>query len=70
MLLELSKNEGMANMQEIRLNGKAVEKLTNDFIKSLPQSGTFEGTYVCPPEKENFAFRESLGAKYLDWEVM
>ena len=69
ILLELTKCEGIGNMQEIKVNNKAVEKVSNEFIKSLPTSGMFEGTYLCPPEKEDFAFRESLGAKYLDWEV-
>jgi len=54
-------------MVDIKMNGKAVEKLSPDFIKRIPEIGIFEGTYFCPPEKENLEFRESMGRKYLDW---
>ena len=54
-------------MINIKLNGKAQEKLTAEFIKKLPETGIFEGTYHCPPEKEDHEFRKALGVKYLDW---
>jgi hypothetical protein len=54
-------------MTEIKMGGKAVEKLTPEFIKRVPETGIFEGTYFCPPEKEILDFREALGRKYLDW---
>jgi len=49
------------------MGGKAVEKLTPEFIKRVPETGIFEGTYFCPPDKEMLDFREALGRKYLDW---
>jgi hypothetical protein len=67
MLCDLARTEGIANMTEIKIDGKAVEKLAPDFIKKIPEKGSFEGTYFCPPDKENSEFRESLGRKYLDW---
>ena len=68
MLCELAKAEGMKeNLVEMRLNGKTVEKLSNDFIRKPPDTGVWEGTYACPVEKENLEFREALGRKYLDW---
>jgi hypothetical protein len=67
MLCELAKQEGMANMQAIKLDGKPVEKLTPDFVRRVPETGIFEATYFCPPEKENADFREATGRKYLDW---
>ena len=69
MLCELARKEGLAtNMINIKLNGKPMEKLTPDFIRKLPDAGVFEGTYFCPPEKEDQEFRKSLGVKYLDWQ--
>ena len=44
MLCELARKEGLAtNMTNIKFNGKAMEKLTADFIKKLPDVGIFEG---------------------------
>lgn len=51
MLLDLSKGEGWANMKDIKLNGKATEAINAEFAANIPEKGTFEGTYVCPPEK-------------------
>jgi hypothetical protein len=67
MLCELAIKEGLANMAEIKMNGKAVEKLTPEFVKRVPETGVFEGTYFCPPEKEILEYREAMGRKYLDW---
>uniref|UniRef100_A0A7S3CSU1 Uncharacterized protein n=1 Tax=Strombidium rassoulzadegani TaxID=1082188 RepID=A0A7S3CSU1_9SPIT len=69
MLLELSKTEGWANWQEVKMNGKTIEALSADFLASLPDSGTFEGTYICPPEKEKQESRVKIGVKYLDWQM-
>lgn len=52
MLCELGKQEGLANFIEVKLQGKVVEKMTNEVIKGLPDSGMFECTYECPVEKE------------------
>lgn len=67
MLCDMAKNEGIANMTEIKIDGKSVDKLPPEFMKKIPDQGIFEGTYFCPPEKENLDFREVLGRKYLDW---
>ena len=67
MLCELSQKEGITNMTEIKIGGKVVEKLAPEFIRKVPETGIFEGTYFCPPEKELLDFREALGRKYLDW---
>lgn len=67
MLCELAKTEGLLNMTEIKMNQKPIEKLTLDFIRKVPETGIFEGTYFCIPDKENLDFRESMGRKYLDW---
>jgi Ran GTPase-activating protein (RanGAP) involved in mRNA processing and transport len=67
-LLELSKGEGWGNWTEVKVNGKKVEALTADFLAALPEAGTFEGVYNCPPEKEKEELRRKLGAKYLDWD--
>lgn len=67
MLCEIAKTEGLANMTNIKISSKAVEKLTLDFVRKVPETGIFEGIYFCPPDKENLDFRESLGRKYLDW---
>lgn len=66
VLLELSKAEGMANWTGTKLNGKNLE-LSADFLANLPETGTFEGQYICPPEKEKPEVRMKLGTKYLDW---
>ena len=67
MLLELCKGEGWGNMQQIKMNGKAMESVSMDFLSNLPPTGTFEGMYVCAPEKEKEDLRVKLGVKYLDW---
>jgi len=54
-------------MQPIKLNGKPMEKMSKEFTRKPPDSGVIELTYACPPEKEDKAFRVSLGVKYLDW---
>jgi len=69
MLLELSKGEGWANMKDIKVNGKPLEAVNGEFLQALPTTGTFEGTYVCPPEKEKGELRNKLGVKYLDWPI-
>lgn len=62
MLCELAKQEGFGNIESIKFEGKDVEKLTPDLIRTLTNSktpeGIFEGTYVCAPEKEKIDLRE------------
>ena len=67
MLCEICVKEGIAFMENIKVNGKAMEKMTRDFARKPPDTGVFEGTLAVPPEKEDQAFRISLGVKYLDW---
>ena len=67
MLFDLCKGEGWANMKEIKLNNKAVEAINPEFVANLPDSGVFEGTYICPPEKVKMELRQKLGTKYLSW---
>lgn len=56
MLLDLCRAEGWPNMTEIKLNNKTIE-VNADFASSLPDTGVFEGTYVCPPEKVKMELR-------------
>lgn len=67
MLCELCLKEGLALMENIKLNGKPMEKMTREFARRPPESGIFEVTYACPPGKEDNAFRVATGVKYLDW---
>jgi len=53
MLGELAYKEGVTNMTEIKLNGRPVEKLTQDFVRKMPEVGMVELTYYCELEKEN-----------------
>lgn len=69
MLIDLCKGEGWANMKDIKVNGKSVEKLDGDFAANMPEKGTFEGTYLCPPEKVKEELRKKIGTKYLSWAV-
>jgi hypothetical protein len=69
MLLELSKAEGWGNWSEMKMNGKKLEEVNADFMANLKEDGTFEGTYICPPEKEKQDVRLKMGVKYLDWEA-
>lgn len=66
MLLDLCKGEGFPNFTEIKLNNKVVE-VNAEFAATLPETGMFEGTYVCPPEKAKMDLRQKLGTKYLSW---
>lgn len=43
--------------------------MTADTLSGLPETGTFEGTYICPPEKEKVESRMKIGIKYLNWEA-
>lgn len=68
VLCELSKGEGWGNWQEVKIDGKAKDgNLSTDFLLNLPTTGTFEGTYICPVEKEKPELRMKLAVKYLDW---
>ena len=67
MLFELCKGEGWANMKDVKLNGKPVDAVNSEFVQNLPPTGIFEGTYICPPEKEREELRMKLGVKFLNW---
>ena len=69
MLCEIAMKEGASLMTNIKLNSKPMEKMTREFARKPPDVGTFELTYACPPEKEDQAFRISMGQKYLDWPM-
>lgn len=56
MLLDLCKAEGWTNMTEIKMNNKTIE-VNAEFASALPETGVFEGTYVCPPEKAKMDLR-------------
>lgn len=59
MLCDLARQEGFANMVHLKFEGKEVEKLTPDWIRTnVKTEGIFEGTYECLPEKEKVEFRE------------
>ena len=69
LLCELAKAEGLAtNMTNIKFNGKAMEAMTKEWCKKIPEEGVFECTYLCQPEKEDRATRIALGVKFLDWD--
>ena len=53
MLCEICVKEGIAFMENIKVNGKAMEKMTRDFARKPPDTGVFEGTLAVPPEKED-----------------
>jgi hypothetical protein len=69
ILCELCKTEGWSYMSDIKVNGKAVEKLTPEMVRNLGDRGTFECKYECPKEKVKVEAREKLGQKYLEWAV-
>ena len=54
-------------MKDIKINGKATESINAEFASNIPEKGTFEGTYVCPPEKVKEELRKKIGTKYLAW---
>ncbi len=47
ILLDLAKQEGLTQMTNVSLNGKAIEAVNSEFIAKLPDTGVFEGTYIC-----------------------
>lgn len=67
MLLELAKAEGLAQMTNVFLEGKEIEKVDKEFIDKLPMTGIFEGTYICQKGAEKDDVREKIGRVYLDW---
>jgi len=68
-LVELARAEGFQFMTDIKVNDKAVEKMSNDVFKGLPEYGSILLTYQCPKEKVKDDVRDKLGAKFLDWQV-
>lgn len=61
ILCELSRAEGWGWMTEIKVAGSAVEKMSNDVMRGLPDSGKFCCKYECPEEKVKPEAREKLG---------
>jgi hypothetical protein len=61
MLCELARSEGWAFMQNIKLSGQKIDKMSNDVIRQITDSGIFECTYMCPAEKLKLDAREKLG---------
>ena len=68
LLCELCKSEGWNFMTGIKIAGSAVEKMTNEIMRALPDAGLFLCTYECPPEKVKDEVREKMGQKYFEWE--
>jgi hypothetical protein len=56
-------------MTSVKLAGVAVEKMSNEIAKTLPDEGKFEFSYLCPPDKIKLEVREKLGQKFLDWPL-
>lgn len=54
-------------MTEIKIRKAPIDKLTNDVIRGLGDTGIFECKYECPADKIREDIREKLGAKYLEW---
>ena len=61
LLCELAKVEGWQYFSDVQLNGKAVEKMSMDVVKGLPEYGTIVLTYQCPNEKAKADVRDKLG---------
>ena len=53
ILCELCMKEGVSLMENIKINGKPMEKMTREFARKPPEVGTFEGTLAIPAEKED-----------------
>ena len=53
MLCEICVKEGVNFMTNIKVNGKAMEKMTRDFARKPPDTGIIELTLAVPPEKED-----------------
>ncbi len=68
MLLELSRQEGFAQMTNVHVEGKPIETVNKEFMDKLPEKGIFEGTYICQQQNIKEEVRENLGKKYLAWE--
>lgn len=51
LLCELTKLEGFGNMIDIKIGSTAIEKMSNDVARSLPDIGSFECKYLCPEDK-------------------
>lgn len=69
MLCELARSEGWTFMTGLKINGKLVEKPSNEVIKQITESSSFFCSYQCPPEKEKQEVREKIGQKFLEWPV-
>jgi len=53
ILSELALKEGIIFMENIKIGGKPMEKMTREFARKPPEKGIFEATYACTPEKED-----------------
>jgi hypothetical protein len=61
MLCELAKSEGWNFMTNLKVGGQTIEKANNEVLRQITDSGAFECSYQCPPEKEKLETREKLG---------
>lgn len=70
LLCELAKSEGFQLMTDIKVPGQgAVEKMTNEIARALPDYGNFECKYNVPEDKVKEEVREKMGQKYFDWPL-
>jgi hypothetical protein len=53
MLCELAIKEGLTFMENIKVAGKVMDKMTREFARRPPEVGIFEATYACTTEKED-----------------
>ena len=68
LLCELAKSEGFPFMTDVKVPGTgAVEKMSNDIARALPDFGNFECKYKVPEEKVKQDVREKMGVKYFEW---
>ncbi len=70
MLCELAKSEGWNFMTGLKVGGQTIEKANNEVIRQITDSGTFECSYQCPPEKVKLDVREKVGQKFLEWPIL
>jgi hypothetical protein len=61
ILLELAKAEGLAFMTNVSFDNKPLETITKEFIDKVPESGVFEGTYICQQSGVKEDIREKVG---------
>ena len=53
ILCEICVKEGIAFMENVKVNNKPMEKMTREFARKPPETGIFECTLAVPTEKED-----------------